>query len=308
MFHDISVRESPFTKGMAVGITPANFEAALAFSTRYYTPVSLGDVLEAGSRGLTQQPVLITFDDGYASVKEWAVPLCRKWGVPAVFFLNAAFAGGERLAPDNLVCYAANVLGMDPINAAARSVKGSAHPAMSSMNEVFSRFFPMISRDERERFLAALVRLGGIDERGLAEEARLYLTPNEVGELAAQGFEVGNHTYTHVRCRCMTAGDYGSEIDANKSRLEEWTGRPVRSFSVPYGSSADLNDSLSRHLAATGHQAVFLSESVANPWRLNACQVDRISVRGDSDRSYFFEFEVLPRLRAARRNAVRMVC
>ncbi len=306
VFHDISAIESPFTKGMGMCITPASFEAALAFATRYYTPVSLQDVLEAQSRGLPPRAVLITFDDGYASVKEWAVPLCVKWAVPAVFFLNAAFVGALRLAPDNLVCWASNVLGMDCVNAAARSVKGRAYPAISSMNDVFSRFFPTISRDERQRFLAALVSLGGMDERELAEEARLYVTPQEIGELAAQGFEIGNHTYTHVRCRSLTPTDFAEEIDANKGRLEEWTRRPVRSFSVPYGSSADLNESLARHLEATGHEAVFLSESVANPWRLNPCRVDRVSVRGGSDESFFFEFEVMPRLRAARQKAVRM--
>ena len=64
--------------------------------------------------------VLVTFDDGYASTMEWAAPLCKRFEVPAVFFLNAAFLDNHRLAPDNLVCFAANVLGMETINAAAR--------------------------------------------------------------------------------------------------------------------------------------------------------------------------------------------
>ena len=93
VFHDISVSETPFTRGMGVSITPSNFEAALKFITRYYTPVCLQDVLtDCDGRGLPPRAILVTFDDGYASVMEWAAPLCREFGVPAIFFLNACIS------------------------------------------------------------------------------------------------------------------------------------------------------------------------------------------------------------------------
>ena len=160
VFHDISAAESPFTRGMGVNITPTDFEAALKFLTRYYNPVSLQDVLtDSDGRGLPPRAVLVTFDDGYASVMEWAAPLCRKFRVPAVFFLNAAFLDNHRLAPDSLVCFVANVLGMETINAAVRVVKGADSPKLKCMAEVFSRFFPAISLAERKVFLDALAHL-----------------------------------------------------------------------------------------------------------------------------------------------------
>src|SRR5579885_1150585 len=51
VFHNISAIDSPFTKGMRVDITPAEFEVALNFFTRYYTPVSLRDVLADSAGG-----------------------------------------------------------------------------------------------------------------------------------------------------------------------------------------------------------------------------------------------------------------
>ena len=66
-----------------------HFEAALKFITRHYTPVSLQDVIaDSDGRALPPRPVLVTFDDAYASVREFAAPLCSKFGVPAVFFVN----------------------------------------------------------------------------------------------------------------------------------------------------------------------------------------------------------------------------
>jgi peptidoglycan/xylan/chitin deacetylase (PgdA/CDA1 family) len=134
----------------------------------------------------------------------------------------------------------------------------------------------------------------------LAREARLYLTRNQVGELARSGFELGNHTYSHVRCRSLTSEDLAEEIDRNQRELEA-LGGPVRSFSVPYGSSADVTTPLIECLKRSRHEAIFLSESVANSRQLNSFQIDRVSVRQDQPDRLFVEIEAMPRVRALRK-------
>jgi peptidoglycan/xylan/chitin deacetylase (PgdA/CDA1 family) len=306
VFHDISAAESPFTRGMRVNTSPTDFEAALKFLTKYYNPVRLEDVLaDSDCRGLPPRAVLVTFDDGYASAMEWAAPLCRKLGVSAVFFLNAAFLDNHQLAPDNFVCFVANELGMETINAAVRVVKGGDSPKLNGMAEVFSRFFPSISLAERATFLDALAHLGRINEHQLAEEARLYLTRKQLCELASLEFEIGNHTYTHVRCRSLTAENLAAEVDRNKSELEAASGKKVRSFSVPYGSSKDLSKDLVGHLRLSGHEVAFLSESAANLRGANQFYLDRVSTHANSEGSLFFQIEVLPRLRATRNRFFR---
>jgi peptidoglycan/xylan/chitin deacetylase (PgdA/CDA1 family) len=305
VFHHISGEESPFTRGMNVTTTPRKFEEALRFLTTYYTPVRLDDVLaESDGRELPRRAVLVTFDDAYASVVEVAAPLCRKFGVPAIFFVNAASLDNQRLAVDNLVCYVANTMGMETINAAARAVSDSISQ-MHSLSEVFKNFFPSITLAEREVFLEALRQLGRVSEPRMAEEAGLYLTSKQLCELAPFNFEIGNHTYSHVRCRSLSQEDLGSQIDRNKAELEAISGTRVRSFSLPYGSSADLTSDLAAHLARSGHKAVFLSESVANPRGADPSHLDRISLQADSDDTFFFEIDVLPRLRAIRNRLFR---
>jgi peptidoglycan/xylan/chitin deacetylase (PgdA/CDA1 family) len=301
VFHNIAALESPFTSGIHVSISPQKFEAALRFLTAYYTPVRLEDVLTNGDgRGLPPRAVLVTFDDAYASVAELAAPLCRKFRVPAVFFVNAAFLDNLRLAPDNLVCYVANRLGMGTINAAARSLRGKESPELHSLSEIFGNFFPSITLSERAAFLETLLRLAGIDERRLAEQTALYLTAKQLCSLPSFDFEIGNHTYTHVHCRSLSPGEFGQEIDKNRVALESISGTKVRSFSQPYGSSKDLTGELASHLERTGHQAVFLSESVANPRDAYLHPLDRVNARADCDSTLFLDLEVLPRLRAVR--------
>jgi peptidoglycan/xylan/chitin deacetylase (PgdA/CDA1 family) len=301
LFHDVSDVESSFTRGLGGTITRKNFEAALKFITRHYTPVSLQDVIaESDCRALPPRPVLVTFDDAYASVSEFAAPLCSEFGVPAVFFVNAVCLDNQQLALDNLVTHVANVFGMGTINAAARAVQGSEAFCLRSLTEVFSRFFPAISPSAREAFRGALVQVSGIKERALAAEAGLYLTSQQLRDLATFNFEIGDHTYNHANCRSLSTEDFAGEIDRNKAMLEAVSGKKVRSFSVPYGSSTDLTTDLVAHLHRSAYEAVFLAESRVNPPRPDRFRLDRVSLKTAGDSALFSEIEVLPRFRAIR--------
>ena len=301
VFHDISDTESSFTKGLGVTITRKHFEAALEFISRHYTPVALKDVIaDSDGRGLPPRPVLVTFDDAYRSVREFAAPLCSKFGVPGVFFLNGASLDNQQLALENLVCYVANLFGLNTINAAIRSVNVTGDLVIRSLTEVFSRFLPGTSLTGREAFRRALIELAGIGDGDLAEEARLYLSGPQLRDLATFNFEIGNHTYTHANCRSLSAGDFAGEIDRNKAMLEAASGTKVRSFSVPYGSSADLTPDLVAHLQRSGYEAVFLAEGRANSSCTPESRLDRVSIRASTDAAFFSEIEILPRLRRIR--------
>jgi peptidoglycan/xylan/chitin deacetylase (PgdA/CDA1 family) len=301
LFHNVSDTESSFTRGLDSTITRKNFEAALKFITKHYTPVSLQDVIaDADGRALPPRPVLVTFDDAYASVSDFAAPLCHNCGVPAVFFINGLCLDNRQLALDNLVCYVANMCGLDTITAAAQVASGTKDIELPSLTEVFGRFLPAISLSVRELFRDALLQLARITESDLAKEAGLYLSSQQLRGLATFNFEIGNHTYSHPNCRTLLAGDLAEEIDRNKAMLEAVSGRTVRSFSVPYGSSTDLTSDLVAHLHGSGYEAVFLVESRANPPRPDRFHLNRVSIRTGSDDALFSEIEILPRLRTVR--------
>jgi peptidoglycan/xylan/chitin deacetylase (PgdA/CDA1 family) len=301
VFHNIAAAPSPFTGGISVDIDPRSFESALRFLVAHYSPVCLEDVLsDSKGRGLPPRALLVTFDDAYASVVEFAAPLCRRYGVPAVFFVNAAFVDNRKLSPDNLICYVANVFGMEMINAAARALPSSEKRKLHSLTEVFGVFLSAISLADRDIFLDAIRQLAAIDDAQMARDANLYTTGAQLRSLKDFDFEIGNHTYTHTYCRLLAQQDFAFEVDKNKEELEALSGTKVRSFSQPYGSSKDVTPELIQHLKQSGHEAVFLSESVANPQRPNLFHLDRVSTCAAADDKLFFEIEVLPRLRAIR--------
>ncbi len=301
LFHDVCETETPFTRGLGGTITSKDFEAALQFLTKHYTPVSLAEVLASfDGNPLPPRPVLVTFDDAYASVRGVAAPLCLKYGVPALFFVNASCLDNRQLALDNLLCYVANIYGLGPIDAAIRAVDSAAEFEVRSLTQVFADFLPSIFLSSREAFRQSLIELTGVNDAKLAADASLYLSSQQLRELMKFNFELGNHTYTHANCRVLTTAEFAAEIDRNKAVLEEISDTQVRSFSVPYGSSVDLTTELAQHLQKSGYRAAFLAEGRANSTATLQLHLDRVSIKASRDAAFFSEIEVLPRLRRIR--------
>lgn len=87
-YHEIAERQDALVPEYAV--TPTNFVRQIDWlRNNGYHFVSIDDVLaaRAGKRRLPENPVLITFDDGYTSVYTYAFPILKMFRIPAVVAL-----------------------------------------------------------------------------------------------------------------------------------------------------------------------------------------------------------------------------
>ena len=298
LFHDVTDEVSDFTNGLGVTLGVRGFEALIRFVSRYYTAITLQDYLDFRAKGkFPPRPVIVTFDDAYASVALNAAPILKKYGVPAVFFVTASLVGNEELGLDNLLCYITNKLGFDTLRAVACQFS-FAPRKFESLEQIFDDLLPEMSRDQIRKFRAALSGAAGISTRELAQKSGLYVSPGQLRALSHSGFEIGNHTFSHVFCRTLAADDFHEEIDENKSKLEAITGSKVKAFSVPYGSPADLTNELAENLSRSGHELVFLARDRSNSPATDPFRLNRISMHSVSDRDFFTEIELYPRLRS----------
>lgn len=55
-------------------------------------------------------------------------------------------------------------------------------------------------------------------------------------EIAAAGFEIGSHTFTHARLNCVPADRLEYEIAGSRRRLEDGVGAPVATLAYPFGA------------------------------------------------------------------------
>src|SRR6185369_15832086 len=77
---------------------PAAFERQLDIIQRHFEISSIDDLVRHRyGRPLPPNPILITFDDAYRDNYDIVLPILRKRGVRAAFFIATAFPGAGQL-------------------------------------------------------------------------------------------------------------------------------------------------------------------------------------------------------------------
>src|SRR5688572_21206466 len=78
--------------------TPAQFRRQMETLAKYCTPIGVDELIRAvEGEPLPKNPVMVTFDDGYRSCHDMALPILRAVGVRATFFVSTSFVSERRL-------------------------------------------------------------------------------------------------------------------------------------------------------------------------------------------------------------------
>jgi peptidoglycan/xylan/chitin deacetylase (PgdA/CDA1 family) len=220
--------------------TPAQLAAELEVLRAHATVVSLADVRRF-FRGARRPPnaVLVTFDDAYADVEEHALPILRRAGVPATFFVPTAFPDGGRLFwwdriwlllrrcrrdrieltyPQRLVLYPAHSR-----STAARALLDAAKHA---------------ERLDLARLWEALEQAGGValdaaEERALA--ARTVLGWASVRRLRDAGMDVQSHSHDHLILNSLHPDVAQRDLARSVRLLREVVGEELYAVAYPVG-------------------------------------------------------------------------
>jgi peptidoglycan/xylan/chitin deacetylase (PgdA/CDA1 family) len=193
---------------------------------------------------LPPRAVCITFDDGYRSVHDLALPVLREFKLPATVFVTSGHLGESNMWNDRIIeavqTLPANELDLSPFGLGR---------------------YPLASLDERKRSLAGLTeaskylppaqrrRLVGHLENMVGDQLShgLMLTPEMVVNLDRHGVEIGAHTITHPILSKLDDAAAAREIAGSKHELEDLIGKPVRMFAYPNGKVGKDYDA--RHVA-----------------------------------------------------------
>jgi peptidoglycan/xylan/chitin deacetylase (PgdA/CDA1 family) len=137
----------------------------------------------------------------------------------------------------------------------------------------------------------------GVD-RWLATEHEAELVPmswQELGALAAAGWEIGSHTRTHPRLTELDDVALAAELRGSRRDLESRLGLPCRSLAYPYG---DEDARVVRAAGQAGYEAAgalpFPLPHAPSPLRWPRVGIDRV------DRGWRFRRKVSPLVRRLR--------
>jgi peptidoglycan/xylan/chitin deacetylase (PgdA/CDA1 family) len=293
LYHHIAPPDSSLVNKLDVTTLPDVFESHVRKMARNYEFASLDDVLEGV---LPRRALLITFDDGYRSIVEVALPILRNLGIPSVFFITGACLNRKSLPLDNLLSHCCATVGVDRIAAALDPTARVARTFPQLLGLIATMPYGRrlgLGDDLAERF--------EVDQARLRFESRMFLDPDDLAGLAAYGCEVASHTRTHLFCRSIVDEEAADEeLVAYARRLKSLTGRPVRAFSYPYGNREDATPLVERMLRESGHAVSFLAESRPDVAGAFGHLYNRVCLDGCPPWRVGPDLEVMPGLRVVR--------
>jgi peptidoglycan/xylan/chitin deacetylase (PgdA/CDA1 family)/glycosyltransferase involved in cell wall biosynthesis/SAM-dependent methyltransferase len=220
---------------------PDIFREHMAFIRREFSPISLGDLVQAAASGdIPERAVAVTLDDGYLDALTLASPILTEIGVPATFFVNTDRLDEEHerwwdilerifLCEGTLPSVLALTLGDQNLRMPA-ATSSERMMALESLNRTT---WPM-DANGRASLVADVVAWSKIGAG--ARSSHRVLTGEEIRLLGSRpGHAIGAHTVHHLALTTQALDTKRREIIEDKIALERLLNRPVDLFSYPYG-------------------------------------------------------------------------
>lgn len=247
--------------------TPQQFRRHLETLAQIGTPIDMAELLRGlDGAPLPPNPMMVTFDDGYRSCHDVALPILRELGIPATFFIATSFVTERRLYWWERIALA--------LHTARRPRARISYPgpleidtrdpaARRTLDDVVKNTW----RLDVGRFLDELCQALEVDwspaiEAGHADQ--LIMTWDQVRALAAAGMDIGSHTRHHRVLETLDDDTLRDELAGSRADLERELGRPVEAIAYPVGRRIQ-QARIRSAVAAAGYRIGFANSGGVNP-------------------------------------------
>ena len=193
IYHSVFYETDPFRKG---DVDIKTFEWQVQLLKQIYNVIPLSEAINLlKNNKLPPRSACITFDDGYADNAEIALPILKKYSVPATFFIATRYLdGGGSMWNDKIIEAVKNTslssIDLSSIGLAKFDFGSLELKVQSAISLVKALKYK--SNEDRE-ILA--IKIEKLLEANISKE--LMMTSEQVIMLKNSGMEIGGHTWSH---------------------------------------------------------------------------------------------------------------
>jgi len=227
----------PYDAGVA-DATPQQFRRQMEMLARYGTPIGVDELIGAlAGAPLPKNPVMVTFDDGYRSCHDIALPILRAVGMRATFFVATGYINERKLYWWERI---ALCLSQARVPAAIitypKTIEVASRQARS--HRVLLDLIKETPNLDIKRFIDELCAAFGVEWNEEIEETHtgnLIMSWDHVRGLSRAGMDVESHSRWHRVLQTLDDGLLRDELEGSKRDLETQLGRPCRAIAYPVG-------------------------------------------------------------------------
>lgn len=241
----------------------ATFRWQVALLAECFNVMPLAEAVHAlANERMPPRAVAITFDDGYRSTHDLALPILREFKLPATVFVTTGHLEDAGSMWNDIILEGVRRLAPAPIDLTELGL--GSYPTLTPADRVqsASALTECCKYLSPEARLALTGKLQALARHDLRQG--LMLTADMVRTLSDNEVEIGGHTVTHPILTRIDDAAARREIVDNKKQLETIIGKPVTLFAYPNGKRG--NDYDARHVQMVkeaGYQAAFTTSSGA---------------------------------------------
>lgn len=257
-----------------IDVTPSEFDAHLKIIGRYFSVIGI-DELVAHFAGvpLPPNPLMITFDDGYADNYHAALPILQRHGLKATFFITTDFIEDRRIFWWDRISYLFNKTKVQTLKlsfptALEFDLEQEKDQAVKTLVTLIKEQYAL----DTERLLVELAQALDVAwdteiETALADE--LLMTWSQVKALQDGGMDVESHTRSHRVLYNLSAAELEEELVGAKTKLEAVLSKEIRAITYPVGRSMAALPAIYDAVRNAGYALGFTNASGLNADRKN---------------------------------------
>jgi peptidoglycan/xylan/chitin deacetylase (PgdA/CDA1 family) len=233
IFHRVTPAADPMFPGE---VDARRFDTICTWLRRWTNVLPLEEAVDRMNDGsLPARALCITLDDGYADSHDVALPILRRHGLNATFFVASAFIGGGIMWNDR-ICEAVRLCGSRSLRIPEGLIPERRNLDLSdwvqrrrAVDDLLEalKYLPLVQRMQQSDAIVA--------ESGVRLPEDLMMSKSQVAGLVRAGMHVGGHTVNHPILTRIGEEAALREMLDGKSALEEMTQQPVRLFAYPNG-------------------------------------------------------------------------
>lgn len=257
------------------------FDRILCWVGANFNVISLRQAVDCLARGsLPARALSITFDDGYGDNFEVALPVLKRHGMHATFFVTSGFLDGGRMWNDTVIesirGYRGEQLDLSDIGLGA-FLLDDVGKRRTAIDQLLGQL-KYRTLTERSDLVEAIAAAASIS---LPEN--LMMSSAQLKALRDAGMTIGGHTASHPILARLNEEAAFEEILVGKHRLEAILGESIDLFAYPNGKPG--RDYLAAHPAMVKRAGYVAAVSTAPGVARSGCDLYQIPRFTPWDRS-----------------------
>jgi peptidoglycan/xylan/chitin deacetylase (PgdA/CDA1 family) len=283
-YHRIGMKGIPLFSELP----PALFEAQMRYLRRRYRVLSLDDLCqEMENPSQRGDAVAVTFDDGYRDLHTHALPVLRKYQIPATIFLPVVSIETGQVPWYDRVFLALKIFPKDELKMVLdrpRHFQLVSRKARLETAAEIIQYLRTLPDDRRREYCAALEEQVILPQEELRDR---MLTWDQIRAMCREGITFGSHTMTHPAVSRLTESQLESELGESKRALENRIGSPAVHFAYPFGKPADCGTAALPFLVRNGYRSAATTVEGVNEPGDNCFALRRSQVGNERSISMF---------------------